>query len=119
MGTEVFSISSPFGRTILRSTAPTGSGRAATSRMPLAMAASRAGVRARRSSITSLMRPRAAARSCLLAARIASLFSTRATAMASSAAFLVSVSASASGSFAACAANRISCVVIAELLCEN
>ena len=53
------------------STSPTGSGRAATSRMPCAMASMRGTVKARRSSITSLMCPLAAAMSSALAARMA------------------------------------------------
>ena len=114
IGTAVFSIKRPFGRTILRSTAPTGSGRAATSRIPLAMSVRRPGVSARRSSITSLTRPRAFSTSCLLASRILSCAAMSATAIASSAAFFVSASASASGSFAPCAARKISCVVMGQ-----
>ena len=67
-------ITSPLGRSTRFSTRPTGSGRAATSSMPFAMARMRSSVRARRSSITSLICPFAAAISSALAARIAVMF---------------------------------------------
>ena len=116
IGTVVFSINRPFGRTILRCTWPTGSGRAATSRMPFAISARRVGVRASRSSITGPIVARAASRSRRLAARISSCAATSALAIASSAASLVSLSASANASRAAWERHKISWVVMVYLL---
>ena len=116
MGTAVFSITSPLGRSTRFSTRPTGSGRAAASRMPRAMAPMRSSVRASRSSITSLMCPLAAARSSAFAARMASMFSGwhSQSDMAHRAWVRVSLLASATTVFAARAASRISCVVMPD-----
>ena len=95
MGTAVFSITSPLGRSTRDSTAPTGSGRAATSRIPWAMPAMRSGLSASRSNITSEMVPRAASRSWTLAARMSAVRSSRARAISISARFFNSVSARA------------------------
>ena len=119
MGTAVFSITSPLGRSTRFRTAPTGSGRAATSKMPFAMAPIRSGVKARRSSITSLMCPLAAAMSSALAARMASTLSgaRRASAIRSRTLCRVRLLASATACLAARAASRISCVVMGQPSC--
>ena len=67
MGTRVRSMTRPLGRSTRRITAPTGSGSAATSRMPWAMPAMRSGVSLSRSSITALMWSFAASMSMALA----------------------------------------------------
>ena len=72
IGTAVFSMISPLGRSTRLRTAPTGSGSSATSLSPAAMPEIRSGLRASRSSITSEMAPRAASRSRAFAARISS-----------------------------------------------
>ena len=96
-------MASPLGRSTRLRTAPTGSGSPATSRSPAAMPDIRSGLRARRSSITSEMAPRADSRSRALAARISPLCSSRALAMASRAWFLVLESARAMALLAALA----------------
>ena len=118
MGTAVFSITRPFGRSTRASTSPTGSGRAATSRMPWAMPRMRSGDRASRSSITSLTVPLACSRSWALAARISSCSASRASAIASSARSFVWVSAIAMASLAPRARSSSSCVVI-EIISLN
>ena len=112
MGTESLRMVRPLGRSTVRRTLPTGSGRAATWRTPSAMAATRSSVSASRSSITSLMLPLAAAMSSPLAARMAARPPQRLSAIASRAAFFVSVPAHRSAGRAACAASRISRVVM-------
>ena len=69
MGTPAFWMTSPLGRSTVRRIFPTGSGSSATWRMPSAMPWIRPSSRASRSSITSDMVPRAAARSWALASR--------------------------------------------------
>ena len=112
IGTAVFSITSPLGRSTRLRTAPTGSGRAATSRIPFAMPAIRSGLRASRSSITSEMRPRASSRSRALAARMGAVSASSSSAMASRARSLVCVSARAMAPLACLARASSSCVVI-------
>ena len=112
IGTAVFSITSPLGRSTRDSTAPTGSGRAATSRIPWAMPAMRSGLSASRSSITSEMVPRAASRSWTLAARMSAVRSSRARAISISARFFNSVSARAMAPLAPLAFFSSSIVVI-------
>ena len=114
MGTAVFSMTSPLGRSTRRRTLPTGSGRSATSRMPFAMALMRSGVRASRSSMTSEMCPLAASRSVALASRMACWRAGEqsASAMPSRAARRTSPEERPSALLAARAASRISCVVM-------
>ena len=84
MGTRTLRMTSPLGRAVSLRSSPTGSGRAATARMPSAMLSTRAGERERRSIMTGAITPRAASTSAALAARILSAWSSKAWAMASS-----------------------------------
>ena len=112
MGTAVFSMTRPLGRSSLLSTAPTGSGRAVTSRIPWAMPKIRSSLRASRSSITLDTVPLASMRSRPLAVRMGWVWSISASAMASSARFFISVSARAMAAFAPLARRSSSRVVI-------
>ena len=112
MGTATRRMTRPLGRLTSRRTWPTGSGRAATCRTPSAIPAIRPSVRASRSSITSLTCPRAASISCALAARMAAAFRSRASAMASRAAFFSSVEVRWRAGRASRAESRMSWVVI-------
>ena len=83
MGTATFCSRNPFGRVRSSSTRPTGSGRAATSRRPLAIAAIRLLLRASRSSIAAdSPAARPAPRSCSFASWMMSLFLSRPSAIA-------------------------------------
>src|SRR6185312_6000750 len=95
MGVAMREMSRPLGRVQRESSRPTGSGRAATSSTPLAIASMRFSSSARRSSIETL-RPFALAfaRSSALAARISFMRARSALAAACNALFLVSVEAS-------------------------
>ena len=96
-GTRTREICKPFGRVHDAVTSPTGSGRLAMSRKPLAIALTRASSSESRSmKASSRPLPRAASMSFLLASRIAPERASIRSAMASSAAFFCSVEASAS-----------------------
>ena len=96
-GTRTREICKPFGRVQVAMTSPTGSGSAAISRKPFAIAATRASFSISRSmKAASRPLPRAASTSLRLASRMASAFASILAAMASSAAFFFSVDASAS-----------------------
>ena len=112
IGTPVFSITMPLGRSTREITRPTGSGSSATWRTPSAMPATRSGVRRRRSSITSEIWPFAVSMSSALAARISSCEAISCSAMAFNAAFFVCESAALSFGQAARAAFMISNVVM-------
>lgn len=81
-GTETFSIFKPLGRTVLSSTRPTGSSKAATARTPFDMAISRSFVNSSLSSIASESFPFARSISARFAARIFSALYKRACATA-------------------------------------
>ncbi len=97
-GTETLSTRSPFGSVWVDRIRPTGSGRPATARIPSAMSAMRPAVRRSRSSMTGETVPSARARSPAFAARMASVSSTRQSAMVRrTAAFCASSRAASAG----------------------
>ena len=96
-GTEVFSITMPLGLSILFSTLPSGSGRAATSSTPLAMSPILFSVRVSLSIMTSPRWSLAASTSSALAFRISSFSAISLFAMASRAAFFFSFEAASAG----------------------
>ena len=112
MGTAFFSIFSPSARTVSEMVSQTGSGRAATSRIPLAMPWIRLSFSISRSIMTSDTVPRAFSISARLAVRMASLASTSAFAMAARAAFFSSVESKATAVLAALARLSISSMII-------
>ena len=112
MGTRTLRMTSPLGRAVSLRSSPTGSGRAATARMPSAMLSTRAGERERRSIMTGAITPRAASTSAALAARILSAWSSKAWAMASSRRFFSAVESAAAAGFTARAAQSRSAVVM-------
>ena len=85
----------PLGRTTSLRTRPVWSGSLTVSRMPFAMPAMRFSSSLSRSSITSVMRPRAAAMSSAFAARISAQRASKLSAMARSSAFFFSAPAAA------------------------
>ena len=93
-GTRTFCTCRPLGRTDPSTISPTGSGNACTWRMPSAMSCTRVSLRARRSSMASLMPPcLAASKSSRFAARMSAHPSKRACAMPASASFFCPVEA--------------------------
>src|SRR5450432_2961849 len=88
IGTRTLEMRSPLSEVHSRMTSPTGSGRAATSRMPCAMASTRGGFKVRRSIIAlERSRLRAVARSFSFAARMVAVRARISSAIASRAAF--------------------------------
>ena len=116
-GTRIFVTVRPFGSVPPPRMVPTGSGRAATWRSPSAMPASRSCVSSRRSSMDSFMCPALPASiSPAFAARIVSAWSSSASAMVRSAAFLAAVDRVASRRSANPAARACSLMLIMILL---
>src|SRR6267142_912504 len=104
-GTRTRLISSPDGRRVVSTVSPTGSGRAAISRRPIAMVSIRASVRVSRSRKARAAPPaRARSRSTRLASRMAAVFSSSPRAICARASFFVRVEQRASARAAARAA---------------